>query len=625
MKLKTLSLVAALSLAAALLAWWTEPHRANVVVVVIDTLRQDHLATYGYARQTAPFLDRLARDGAVFAGLSPSSWTKPATASLLTGLHPLRHQAVGRLDALPAPVATLAERLRDAGYQTLGMSANGWVSAAFGFDQGFAELILRDSVAHAEDVNRLLLPRLDALTPPFFLYVHYVDPHAPYEPRTAWDGGALPAAVRAQGPLSVESLDAFTVRQRPRELLERARELYDGEIRGADRGLAGLVRELKKRGLFEDTILVVTSDHGEELEDHGRMSHGLSLYEEAVRVPLVLYAPHRIVPGRHGAASLLDVMPTLEDLLELPPVAGRESLDGVSQAALLRGGAPEPAGPPRPFLFHLDQIDGAVLALARGGEKIVLGRRPFHKELFDLRADPGERRNLLPEEGGAARFSPLALALATGYNDLSRRALPRREPLWNGDLMGKLAALGYTQPGRSGDPRRIPRRIEPADTAPLGLLGWEGTASLPGCVTLAEDGAERQLLRGWFRSEVGGRWSRETGVALLGVPPGGGRLDLVLAGNSFRPDAPRVTVTMAGRPVLDAVIPPGPFELRAPAGRLPADGPAIVELATDPLFVPSPAGTAGDKRSLGMFLTSICLEAARVSAAPARPAHAPAP
>ena len=585
--------------------------RDNVVVVVIDTLRRDHLATYGYARQTAPFLDRLARQGAVFDGLSPTSWTKPATASLLTGLHPLRHQAVGRLDSLPESVSTLAERLRTKGYQTMGVSANGWISNAFGFDQGFDELALEDSMGHAEDVNRKLVPRLDRLRPPFFLYVHYIDPHAPYEPRTAWDGGAL----RDVAPVTIDSLDPFTVRRRPPEMMARVRDLYDGEIRGADRGLEQLVGELERRGLMKDTLVIVTSDHGEELEDHGRMSHGLSLYEEVVRVPLVLYGPHRIPAGRHGLASLLDVVPTLEDLLDLGATKG--GLDGVSQAASLHGG--ETAAGSRPFLFPLDHMDGTGLALTRGRDKIVLGRRPYRKELFDLAADPGEQHNRLPQVGEKA-FAEIAADLAGVYNDHSRFALPRRPAVLNERLQGELAALGYAAPGRMGDPRRIPRRIEPAEADPEGLLGWEGAESLPLCADFASPDIERHLLRGWHAPEPQGRWSKDNGVILLGAPAGGGPSTLVLEGVSYRPDTPRVRVRLANRPLLEVPVPPGAFHLSAPAGPLPAQGAVKIEIVTDPVFVPAAQGQQ-DNRALGVFLFSACLQP--TSGAAGHPTAAP--
>ena len=600
-----LALLSSVSLALGLASCRQTPRSQNVVVVVIDTLRSDRLATYGGPRQTAPFLDSLAREGAVFDGLSPTSWTKPATASLLTGLHPLRHQAVGRRDGLPEQVVTLAERLRDAGYQTLGVSANGWVSGAFGFDQGFTELIMQDSVAHAEDLNASFLPLLGGLEPPFFLYVHYIDPHAPYEPRTAWDGGELSASLRAQGPVTIESLDPFGLLPRSPALLARAQDLYDGEIRGADRGLEQLVDELRQRDLMEGTILVVTSDHGEEMEDHGRMSHGLSLYEEVVRVPLVFHAPQRIPPGRRGRASLLDVVPTLMDFLDLESSREPASLDGISLAPVLRG--PAQAAGPRTFLFHLDHIDGTALALTRGRDKIVLGRQPYRKELFDLETDPRERRNLLGQD--EEEFGRLAADLAAAYNDASSQALPRRPASLDEALEARLAALGYVGSSRAADPRRIPRRILPADEAPGGLLGWEAADTLPSCVAIGTPDAERHLLRGWYGPEQNGRWSQKTAAAVLGAPSGGARSTLVLSGHNYRPDTPRITVSLAGRPLLEARVPPGEIRLTVPVDRLPVDRPPLFEIATDPVFQPAQPGQ-GDSRSLGIFLTSICLRPA---------------
>ena len=590
----------------------------NVVVVVIDTLRRDHLPTYGYARETAPFLDRLAREGAALDGVSPTSWTKPATASLLTGLHPLRHQATGRVDALPEEAETLAERLKGEGYQTLGVSANGWISAEFGFQQGFDELLLLDSEG-SEVVNRGLFPLLEKLEPPYFLYVHYVDPHAPYAPQTAWDGGALPAALRDQGPVSVEDLDSFTVQQRPADFMARVRDLYDGEIRGVDRSLEKLLGELERRGLMENTVLVVTSDHGEEFEEHGRMSHGLSLYEEVVRVPLVIHAPHRpdqITAGlRGGLASLVDVMPTLADLLGL---SGGEELDGVSLAGRLRGESAAEAE--RSLLFHLDHMDGVGLALRHGSSKLVLGKLPYRKELFDLATDPAEQRNLM-ERMDTAELETFARELADLHNGYTRETLTREPAQVNEETRGRLAALGYASPSRSGEPRRIPRRILPADGLPEGLLGWEGADSLPGCARLDGRDAERHLIRGWHEGEPGGRWSKGRSLLVLGASPGE-RAALVLQGVNHRPDAPRLRVAINGHPALETSVPRGPFRLVARSGALPAGHPALVEIVTDPDFVPARLGAA-DQRSLGLFLSSVCLGPVSGSASSPRPATAP--
>jgi hypothetical protein len=364
------------------------------------------------------------------------------------------------------------------------------------------------------------------------------------------------------------------------------------------------VRELEQRDLLENTILVVTSDHGEEFEDHGRMSHGLSLYEEVVRVPLVFHAPHRIPPGRHGPASLLDVVPTLEGLLELEPAESRPSLDGISQAAILRG-EEVPAGM-RPFLYHLDHVDGTALALARGRNKLVLERSPHIRELLDLIADPHESRNLLLQ-GEEREFAQIAADLAATYNSYSRQAAPRRPASLHEELRGKLAALGYAAPERTENPRKIPRRIAPADITPGGLLGWEGEAALPSCFDLAGPDVERLLFGGWNGPEPKGRWSKQTGVIVLGTPPGESRATLVLNGVSYRPDTPRVTVSVEHHRLLEAPIPPGAFRLTAPVDRLPNSGSLVIEIATDPVFLPAKHGLMDD-RSLGVFLFSACLQ-----------------
>ncbi len=178
--------------------------------------------------------------------------------------------------------------------------------------------------------------------------------------------------MRARGAIRTSDLDAAHAYPRAPEFLARVRDLYDGEIRGADDATRELVEHLRRRGLMGSTILVVTADHGEEIGEHGRMSHGQSLYQEVLRIPLIFHAPHRFKGGRRfGRASLLDVMPTLLDLLGLE--AGQR-LDGVDLAPFLAGKKPWPARDSRPFLEHLDFTDGINLALLDGFEKIVLGK-----------------------------------------------------------------------------------------------------------------------------------------------------------------------------------------------------------------------------------------------------------
>jgi arylsulfatase A-like enzyme len=589
-------------------------------VVVIDTLRQDHLAAYGYARDPAPFLGELARQGAVFDGLSPTSWTKPATASLLTGLHPIRHQAFDRWDRLPDGAATLAERLRSEGYQTLAASANGWVSPVFGFDRGFERFVLEKNV-RGKALNQALFPALDHLRPPFFLYVHYLDPHASYDPETGWDGRPLPAALRAEGAIRTPDLDATHTYPRAPAFLARVRDLYDGEIRSADDATRELVEHLRRRGLMGSTILVVTADHGEEIGEHGRMSHGQTLYQEVLRIPLIFHAPHRFKGGRRfGRASLLDVMPTLLDLLGLKAAPG---LDGISLAPFLTGRKPWPAKGSRPFLEHLDFTDGTKLALLEGPGKIVLGKT--RKELYDLGSDPGERHNLLDRPEGrpggpeaVAGFARLGGELTAEYDAYSRRALDRSGADIDLALEQKLADLGYVGGNRQVRERVIPQRI---DLPASDWLRWQPFGTLSTCARVGDSDSERYLLQGWYAPEPGGRWTEQK-ASLLVQPADLQASRLVVTGTNFRPAPVRLRVEVESRLVLDEEVAPGPFRLSPGVAAALLREPTEVEIGTDTVFVPASKGDA-DRRALGIFVSSVCLEPAapggRASAPPTAP------
>ncbi|HEX3554147.1 MAG TPA: sulfatase [Thermoanaerobaculia bacterium] len=575
--------------------------RDNVVLVVIDTLRQDHLATYGYGRDTAPFLGELARQGAVFDGLSPASWTKPATASLLTGLHPVRHRALDRWDRLPEAAVTLAERLQRQGYHTLGASTNEWVSPVFGFDRGFEHFLLAKN-RRGKVLNGQLSPWLDQLRPPFFLYVHYLDPHAPYDPETGWDGRPLPAGLRAQGPVSVAALDSAHVRPRSAQFLARATDLYDGEIRGADEALRQLVAQLARRGLMRSTVLVVTADHGEELADHGRMSHGQSLYQEVLRVPLVIHAPHRLRGGRRlGRASLLDVVPTLEDWLGWPRQDGDPRLDGVSLARWLSGKESGPT-PRRPLLAHLDFTDGVALALLDGPAKLVLEKD--RKQLFDLASDPGERHSLAGSRGATAAFARLSGELVELYNSYSRARLKKAGEGLDDRLVQRLAALGYVGSGQPARQPVIPARLAPPEKD---WRRWQPFGPPTSCVRLAAADADRDLLQGWYGPEQGGRWSERQASLELTAAATERRHLLVLSGVNFRPAPVRLRVEVEDHSVLDQELQPGPFQLEAGVADALVKEPSRVEIETDTVFIPSPDGS-GDQRKLGIFLNSVCYQ-----------------
>ena len=330
--------------------------RPHVFVYLVDTLRADHLGCYGYDKPTSPNVDAFARESTRYRGVAPSSWTKASVASLLTGLSPIAHRAQGRGDTLPAATVTLAQRLGEAGYRTYALYANSWVSETFGLDRGFAER--RFVFARSDRLNKEAFVRLAALEAgeSLFAYVHTIDPHAPYNPTPEFRARFAPPGSTLRRA-SIEWLEGLATRGRlgqpvpPREI-EEITGLYDAEIAFNDAQFGRFLEELKRRGLYDDALVVFTSDHGEELFDHGGVSHGHHLYGEVIDVPLLVKWPRGVSPpaGASGSrAPLLDLFPTVLELAGLPVPAG---LDGHS---LLHPRPSDPGG--SGFLSYLD-LDG---------------------------------------------------------------------------------------------------------------------------------------------------------------------------------------------------------------------------------------------------------------------------
>jgi arylsulfatase A-like enzyme len=309
---------------------------ANLVLVTVDTLRPDRMSAYGYERETSPRLDAFAREGARFElAYAPMSATLPSHATIFTGQYPISHGVVKNGVPLPAENEMLAEILRDFGYQTAAFVSSFVLDRRFGLDQGFerydddftgadpsmvesrwegyeVEIFDRRAEHTTRDAAHWLeTQRSDA---PFFLFVHYFDPHAPYAP---------------PGEASLRFHEAG-VGQRT-----AWRNLYDAEVAYLDTHLGTLLDALDRLGLAADTLVVITSDHGEGLWDHGAQMHGVQIYEEQVRVPLLVRWPGRIPPGRviEAPVGLIDIAPTLLDLLGIG--VGSRRLAGSSLAAAL--------------------------------------------------------------------------------------------------------------------------------------------------------------------------------------------------------------------------------------------------------------------------------------------------
>ncbi len=401
----------------------------NVLLITVDTLRADRLGSYGYRLPTTPRIDALARRGVRFADVTvpwPKTW--PAMAAMVTSkapqsngirLHPRR--------PLPAEHVTLAEALREGGYATGAVVANVNLGRAFGFQQGFDRFVEswadearrltgRASFPNAPGRVKLFtngtrvtdqgLEVLDALgagqEKPFFLWLHYIDPHGPYVPPREY--AHLFAGAHPSQPVPLEDLPPYQVQIDPatgvasNDLGFYATQ-YDREVRYVDEEIGRLLATLEARGLLRGTLVVLTADHGESLhENRYYLEHGNVPYQSNAAVPLIFALDGRIAPGRvvTSPVGLLDVMPTV---LELAGVPLPEGVQGTSLAPLLLRGEGET---PRYVFMESGRAARSQLSVRRGPWKLVHLRAPEDREwlgrnaieLYDLSSDPGETRDV---------------------------------------------------------------------------------------------------------------------------------------------------------------------------------------------------------------------------------------
>lgn len=421
-----------------------EVRRPNIVLYVVDTVRADRLGAYGYEKPTSPRLDAFAEGAVLFENAyAQSSWTRPAMASLFTGLLPPAHRTVGRRSVLPEEATTLAEILSAHGYEGLGLVRNPNVGRAFGFAQGFSRFRGEDRDRDETMLNRVRL-WLDerrgerrGAEDPFFLYLHAIDPHGPYAPTAEFermfDAGGAPPRYRTVRYLLQLNRGEVEPDAGTAEALSR---LYDAEVAQNDRAFGQLLDELDARGLTGDTAVIYVSDHGEEFAEHGRWEHGVSLFEEVLRVPFVMRLPD-VSPRRVEApAQHIDLLPTLLAYLGIAPPAtdGRDLLAG-------RG-----AGDGRPDVYtHLDVDGHRAASVIRGRYKLVLPRSPSQGTepmLFDLEADPAERENLAPGRPGIVERM-LELLAERGMAGEVEAAVEIDEDQLDDDVKRRLKALGY--------------------------------------------------------------------------------------------------------------------------------------------------------------------------------------
>jgi arylsulfatase A-like enzyme len=416
----------------------------TVVLVSIDTLRRDHVGAYGYAKPTTPRLDALAREGLVLEdAVSVSSWTLPSHLTMLTGVDPARHGGTHMKRGFNRQVPTVPALLRGTGFATRAVTSHLYVSPVYGVDEGFDRLDFHQD-RRATDVANRAIDLIDRFGDrPLFLFLHLYDPHWHYDPpeefRNLFAGAYAGTITGLWKDFSTRTRATVSDAD-----LAHILALYDGEIRYADTEVGRVLDHLAARRMADNTLVVVTSDHGEEFLEHGSWEHQKTLYEEVVRIPLIVRGPGAAARRERTPASLLDVAPTI---LEWAGVAIPPSVQGRS---LLRGAAGAEA-----YGETEHTTDGTHKVFLRAGAdrwKAILSLDPSagtvrREEWYDLASDPGERRSAPP---AAAAADPIRARAVARWRVGRGAGAPERAVCLTPEQAERLKALGYVAGGTEG-------------------------------------------------------------------------------------------------------------------------------------------------------------------------------
>lgn len=458
-RLQILGLVSLLTFTTACVQEPPEPP-PNIVLVVIDALRADHLSQYGYHRETSSAIADFVASSTRFADCSSQApWTNPSVASLFTGLHTARHRTNAFGAALPLELTTVAETLQDHGWYTAAISFNPGIRTELDFDQGFDSfdeyLGKSTSYPHMEE----MISRVDTWlqTPPdnpFFLYLQPMNVHGPYrvpkEARSALVGRVPSREFRYYHDPMGGILNRGQVEMRDQvtpSYLESLTDNYDTAVRYSTDQLAELFALLTRNGLYDDALIIVTADHGEELFDHGGFSHGFSLHRETLHVPLFIKLPGQTQGGVvEAGVDLIDLFPTI---LEVGGIEADPNLDGKSMVSLIDGRDESGADQERE---RLTQTAWEGRCVARGissqGFRLVEIERDYegldHRtRLYDLSSDPLELQDVSSKHPQVTR--DLRRQLNHRFKELDQLAGP--QPLNRKDQLDqdRLKALGYVE------------------------------------------------------------------------------------------------------------------------------------------------------------------------------------
>jgi arylsulfatase A-like enzyme len=466
----------------------------NIILLVMDSARVANLSCYGYKRPTTPHIDALARQSTRYdQAISVGCWTLPVHASLFTGLYPLNHGITVSRDALPEGFPTLARRLKELGYQTACFSNNAYISSATGLDQGFdtVEDIWRVTNPRGTERTKMSkrIKKLERRGPlakpvvgllrramrvrafmkhrrsekdsgarltnekihawlrgsrrpdaPFFMFVNYMECHERYSPPHPYDRRFMPARyspwrVAQVSPNKAEVLSGSA--RRRADDLEIMRALYDGALNYLDEKIAEVARIVESLGLLDDTLLVITSDHGDSLGEHEHLGHRLALYEQLVHVPLIIRFPARFEAGARVArqVQLGDLFPTFLELA------------GASSAEAGANGFHSLLAPPaeRPFTVAENtapiSLDSLQARMIRTDQYKFIWKSNQQHELYDLANDPHETANLVAVEADVTRR--MVERLEAWERSLEDQRIETRQAEYDEATLQRLRGLGY--------------------------------------------------------------------------------------------------------------------------------------------------------------------------------------
>jgi arylsulfatase A-like enzyme len=381
---------------------------ANVLLVFLDAARAEQVGAYGYERATTPEIDRIAREGVVFErAYTPAVYTLAAMSSVWTSQYPDRHhENVAHANELPAGSPTVVEALAARGFHTAGFVANAMAGRAKGFERGFEEFhevfgFFPEELGSRAGVFRRVLPGWlgDRGGQRFFAYLHFREPHFPYDPPPPFPSLFGPDAPlsRAQRRVKDWYIDVNQGRVEPsEEEIAHLVRLYDANLAYADREIGALYRALEETGLLESTVLIIASDHGEQLYERGYISHSAQVLEQSIRIPLIVRFPQSTgISGRRvdGLVDLLDLAPSLLDIFGFPDDdPARSEMQGRSLLPVVSG------APGKRAILSRTVWERPVYALRDQRYKLIHDTRTGESELYDLERDRGEARDLAGRE-----------------------------------------------------------------------------------------------------------------------------------------------------------------------------------------------------------------------------------